>query len=100
MHGNHAAHVAQPAADASPHAEHAEHHAHHSVPAPQTSNVCTCLGMCCVAPSIGAPKPSVELSAAVVVDVAVAGYREPVAPDVRRDHALPFGNGPPTTRVA
>jgi hypothetical protein len=65
-------------------------------PSHRSSDVCTCLGLCCCVPVVALASQVAALPGAATVDVEAPTYREFSAPRIRRAHALPFANGPPT----
>ena len=99
----HAGHAASGALGA--HAGHSGHDAHAShrpgASAPDESSRhqsadCTCLGLCCCAASAAPPVGPIELPSDFVVAGCITSFHDVATLVVRRDHAQPFANGPPS----
>jgi hypothetical protein len=90
MHGGHAVAATAPAAHV---------HSHESAPPTRDANVCTCLGTCCCAPSVAAPRADLAVVESLTIVATHVGYDDVSAPVVRHDHALPFANGPPSAAL-
>lgn len=96
VHGGHAAHAS--AVEHVGHSASMGHGSHSSAPSDRSRHSpadCTCLGLCCCAPAVAAPAPSVQLVGEVFVSAPVARYGEVASPVIDRAYSHPFANGPP-----